>query len=141
MEDITKEYSNGEVTIVWQPKKCIHSANCVKGLPKVFDPKKQPWINLEGITTEEIVEQVFKCPSGALSVKEKSASDNETPEELAAEVVIVKNGPIMLKGNLTIKHKDGKEEKHKEVYLCRCGQSSNKPFCDGTHRKCGFKDE
>jgi uncharacterized Fe-S cluster protein YjdI len=63
----THKYSNGEVTIVWKPAICIHSAKCFKGLPEVFDPKKRPWINAEGATTERIIEQVKICPSGALS--------------------------------------------------------------------------
>ena len=64
---ITKKYTNGEVTIVWQNAVCIHSANCVRGLPEVFDVKKTPWINVEGASTERMIEQVNKCPSGALT--------------------------------------------------------------------------
>jgi uncharacterized Fe-S cluster protein YjdI len=67
MKDITKKYSNGEVTIVWKPNTCIHSAICFKGLGEVFDPKKRPWITPEGSSTEKIIEQVKKCPSGALT--------------------------------------------------------------------------
>lgn len=62
-----KEYTNGEVTVVWKPEMCIHSALCFKGLPEVFDPRKRPWVNTQGATTGAIVEQVKKCPSGALS--------------------------------------------------------------------------
>jgi len=61
------KYSNGEVTILWKPELCIHSGNCVRGLPGVFKPKEKPWITPEGSTTEKIIEQVKKCPSGALS--------------------------------------------------------------------------
>jgi uncharacterized Fe-S cluster protein YjdI len=64
---ITKKYTNGEVTIVWQNALCIHSGNCVRGLPEVFDVRKNPWINAQGGTTERIIEQVNRCPSGALS--------------------------------------------------------------------------
>jgi CDGSH-type Zn-finger protein len=60
--------------------------------------------------------------------------------EQTTEIVILKDGPIMVKGNLSVKLLDGKIEASKEVYLCRCGQSANKPYCDGAHRKCGFKD-
>lgn len=67
MKHVTKEYTNGEVTIVWQNKLCSHSANCVRGLPGVFKPKEQPWIQTENATTEQLVEQVKKCPSGALT--------------------------------------------------------------------------
>jgi len=65
---ITKHYSNGEVTIVWQPHLCQHSGICFSGLPEVFDPRRKPWIEQNNSTTEKIVEQVKKCPSGALSI-------------------------------------------------------------------------
>ena len=67
MEDTTKTYTNGEVTIVWKPELCIHSKMCWKGLGEVFDPRKRPWITLEQSTTEKIVGQVDKCPSKALT--------------------------------------------------------------------------
>jgi uncharacterized Fe-S cluster protein YjdI len=66
MSDI-KEYTNSEVTIVWKPESCQHSKLCWKGLIEVFNPKNRPWINAEGASTEQIIEQVKKCPSGALS--------------------------------------------------------------------------
>jgi uncharacterized Fe-S cluster protein YjdI len=69
-KDITKKYSNGEVTIVWQPSVCIHSAICWRNadsLPEVFNPKEKPWIKPEGATTERIISQIKCCPSGALS--------------------------------------------------------------------------
>jgi len=65
---LTKKYSNGEVTIVWRPGMCIHSGICFKGLPEVFDPRRRPWIEPNTATTEKIIEQVKKCPSGALSI-------------------------------------------------------------------------
>lgn len=65
-----KEYSNGEVTILWKPEKCIHAGICVKTLPQVYNPKERPWIKPENATTTEIINQVAKCPSAALSIKE-----------------------------------------------------------------------
>ncbi|MES1225816.1 MAG: (4Fe-4S)-binding protein [Bacteroidota bacterium] len=69
-KDITKHYTNGEVTIVWKPNVCIHSTICWKeatGLPEVFNPRQRPWIHMETTDSSRIVEQVKKCPSGALS--------------------------------------------------------------------------
>lgn len=63
----TKEYSNGEVTIVWQPEKCTHSAICAKGLPAVFKPRERPWITMDAASTENLINQIKQCPSGALS--------------------------------------------------------------------------
>jgi uncharacterized Fe-S cluster protein YjdI len=67
---MNKEYKKEDVTILWQPDKCIHSAVCVKGLSKVFKPKESPWIQTENASKEEIVKQIKACPSGALSIKE-----------------------------------------------------------------------
>jgi uncharacterized Fe-S cluster protein YjdI len=65
--NIKKHYSSGEVTIVWQNALCIHSGNCVRGLSSVFNSRQSPWINAGGASTVAIIEQVKKCPSGALS--------------------------------------------------------------------------
>jgi uncharacterized Fe-S cluster protein YjdI len=64
---VTKKYSNGEIIVVWQSAKCIHSGICFKGLPKVFDTRKRPWIKLENATSSSLIEQIKKCPSGAIS--------------------------------------------------------------------------
>lgn len=66
-KNIKLEYTNGEITVVWQPGLCIHSGNCVKGLPGVFKPKERPWIKVHEASTDAIAEQVSRCPSGALS--------------------------------------------------------------------------
>ncbi len=65
--DIIKEYTNGELTIVWKPKSCTHSGVCVKTLPKVYNPSAKPWLSIENASTEELKEQISMCPSGALS--------------------------------------------------------------------------
>ena len=70
-------YSNGEVTIVWQPERCIHSGNCVRGLPEVFKSKEKPWITPESSATDKIIMQVKKCPSGALSYFMNDDAQNE----------------------------------------------------------------
>lgn len=137
---IKKEYSNGEVTITWEPDKCIHSKNCVTGLPGVFNFGKRPWIDKNGANTEAIVSQIKKCPSGALGYFFNNES--KEPESTISEqiVEVTPNGPLMVYGNIEVKFKDGRtEKKYKVTAFCRCGGSSNKPFCDGTHRKIGFE--
>lgn len=66
---MNKEYSNGEVTIIWKPDLCIHCGFCAKGQPDVFKPKEKPWINPNGATSDAMVNQVKQCPSGALSFR------------------------------------------------------------------------
>lgn len=68
---MTKHYKKGDTTVVWNPEKCTHSAVCAKGLNTVFKPRERPWIQVENDSEERIREQVLKCPSGALSLKEE----------------------------------------------------------------------
>ena len=70
MSHFDKSYSNGEITVFWKPELCIHSGNCVRGLPTVFNNQIRPWIQPEHATTEEIIKTVNTCPSGALSYKQ-----------------------------------------------------------------------
>ena len=136
--DRKKGYSNGAVTVVWEPKKCIHSGICFGGLPSVFQPRVRPWIKIEAASTEDIVNQVKACPSGALSYYMNLEGDN-TAESLETKVEVLKNGPLLVYGTLKVTHKDGKVEiKNKTTAFCRCGGSNNKPYCDGTHVKNDF---
>lgn len=64
-----KEYIKEDITITWDSSKCIHSANCVNGLPSVFQPNEKLWIKVDDASKDDIVNQVQKCPSGALSIK------------------------------------------------------------------------
>jgi uncharacterized Fe-S cluster protein YjdI len=143
MSNITKTYTNGEVTIVWQPDTCIHSTICWKGatgLIDVFNPRERPWIKPEGASTDRIIEQVKKCPSGALSYYMNADKDANKETQSESIVEPVENGPLLVYGNITVRDKDGNEtHKNKVTAFCRCGQSANKPYCDGTHVKVGFK--
>ena len=66
-KEIRKTYSNEEITVIWQPHMCTHAKECWKGLLSVFDPREKPWIKLDGATNDEIMSQIDKCPSKALS--------------------------------------------------------------------------
>lgn len=143
-KNITKKYSNREVTVVWKPGLCIHSRICWTGLPEVFDPKVKPWVKPEGAATDAIIAQVDKCPSGALSYFRNDAPTvaNTEVTNTTTKIEVTKNGPLLVHGEIIVRDKHGNESpKNKVTAFCRCGQSANKPFCDGTHKTCGFKDE
>ncbi len=133
-----KEYSNGETTVVWEAEKCIHSAICAKGLPKVFRPRLRPWVKMDEAKTEAIINQVKQCPSGALRYYMNDESDKST-EVLETKVEVLENGPLLVYGTLNVVAKDGSSEiKNKTTAFCRCGASKNKPYCDGAHVVNGF---
>lgn len=136
-KEIVKEYANGDFTVVWKPKKCIHAEICVKTLPKVYDPKAKPWINPENATVEELKSQIDKCPSGALTYKTKGEVNMK--ETNITECNIVENGPLLVSGDLKVTLVDGTiETKKRSTAFCRCGASANKPYCDGSHNAVNF---
>jgi uncharacterized Fe-S cluster protein YjdI len=67
MKNITKTYHKDDLTVKWEPHKCIHSGICFMGLPKVFDPRRKPWVDMEAGLRDDIIRQVKACPSKALS--------------------------------------------------------------------------
>jgi uncharacterized Fe-S cluster protein YjdI len=142
MKEITKKYSNGEVTIVWKPATCIHSKICwdkLNGLPQVFNPRERPWIKPEAASTEEIIEQVKKCPSGALSFFMNGEQNSNENTNVECVVEASANGPLLVYGNIVVKDREGNETRKSNVTaFCRCGSSSNKPYCDGSHKKIKF---
>jgi uncharacterized Fe-S cluster protein YjdI len=149
-----REYTNGEITVFWKPSKCIHATTCYRELIEVFNPRKRPWVNMDGASTEEIIRVVGLCPTEALTYKmnhgrENSTSINAVSQKIEAtediqpaELRVMKDGPLVVKGNFIIRDSNGQEmRKMKMASFCRCGHSANMPFCDGTHRKIGFSGE
>jgi len=140
-------YTNGEVTVVWKPKVCIHSTLCWKELIEVFNPRERPWIKMDGATTGQIIEQVRKCPSGALSYFLNDEAGKPADEKVISEaaqllkIEVTPNGPYLIHSQCLIIHSNGNEEtKTGTVALCRCGSSKTKPYCDGSHDEAGFKE-
>ena len=61
---------------------------------------------------------------------------------MSAKVTIRNNGPVRIEGDFILVDQEGRPfdlAGRTVITLCRCGESSNKPFCDGTHNRCGFE--
>jgi uncharacterized Fe-S cluster protein YjdI len=137
--EIIKKYRNNNLSIVWKPKKCIHAAECVKLLPKVYDPKGKPWIKAENATIDELKNQINACPSGALSY-ELDGEETKNTNRSEIKIEVLENGPLLVYGTLDVTKPNGeKETKSKTTAFCRCGSSANKPYCDGAHINEEFK--
>lgn len=156
-----REYLADGITVLWDSEKCIHSGHCAATLPSVFRPEQRPWIDVEGATAEEIRRTIEGCPSGALGYRlpadslddaaEEAAEEEEVVaeamgivEQSAAEVATVTveaDGPLFVDGPIRIVAADGTVIMEMDrTWLCRCGHSAKKPFCDGSHRRNGFSD-
>lgn len=136
----TKKYEGDGIIIHFEARRCIHAAECVHGLPGVFDANARPWITPAGGSAEEIASVVERCPSGALSYERM---DGGPPESTPAEksIRVVADGPLYVRGALEVCDADGRAiQAGPRVALCRCGASKNKPFCDNSHIEAGFQD-
>jgi CDGSH-type Zn-finger protein/uncharacterized Fe-S cluster protein YjdI len=135
-----QEHAGEKITVHYDVKRCIHAAECVRGLPQVFDVKRKPWIDPNAATPDAIAAVVMRCPSGALHFDRQ---DGGAQEPIAARntVRVSANGPLYLQGKLEILTPNGAvATSDTRMALCRCGASKNKPFCDNSHTKLGFKD-
>ena len=134
-----KEYATDEIVVEWEPRLCFHSQNCVRSLPQVFDESRRPWIKVDAATADEVEAAVARCPSGALRTRRlgvvEVAKRQHPPEVRASE-----DGPLLVSGGVRIFDAEGSLlYEGEKAALCRCGGSSNKPFCDGTHKQNGFR--
>lgn len=135
-----QEYRADGVIVRYDVQRCIHAAECVRGLPGVFDPKSKPWIRLEQASPARIADVVARCPSGALTAELDDGRCYE-PTPAIAELTVCEDGPLYLRGQIELVGPDGQTIAHEtRVALCRCGASANKPYCDNTHQSIGFFD-
>jgi CDGSH-type Zn-finger protein/uncharacterized Fe-S cluster protein YjdI len=134
-------YKGQGVSVRFNAARCIHAAECVHGLPRVFDTQARPWIQPGKATADEVVAVVARCPTGALQA---IYDDGRAAETVSArnELRLMADGPHHLRGDIEIRDDSGKIlARETRMALCRCGASSNKPYCDNSHVGSGFKDE
>lgn len=139
-KDRVVDYVGENITIHDNRGVCAHKGACTDNLPEVFKMRKKPWIDPNGASVKRIVETIEKCPSGALSY---SIGSRHCPElEREPAIIVDKNGPLNLVGGIKIQDDmNSKPQSSEHCTLCRCGESKNKPFCDGVHHDINFNDE
>jgi len=136
----TKDYTTRDLIVSYDASRCIHAAECVRGAPAVFDPAARPWIQPGNGSAEEIAAVVRRCPTGALTVRRVDGSPIETPDA-ANNLTVTPDGPLYLRGRVVFEGgAHASQVEYMRVALCRCGQSKNKPLCDGSHKAAGFAD-
>ncbi|MFF2509310.1 (4Fe-4S)-binding protein [Streptomyces sp. NPDC058067] len=129
-----KPYEGKDVTVTFDGERCLHSAECVRGLPRVFDTARRPWIDPDGAPAAEVAEVIRRCPSGALQYQ---LADG--PEEKPAEVTTVvrtDDGRLVMRGDLRVGREGAEDVRETRVTLCGCGASGHQPYCDHSGR-CG----
>jgi CDGSH-type Zn-finger protein len=116
---------------------CVHSGFCGNRITNI-------WNMLKGVDDSvvqgQIMAMVEKCPSGTLTFSLEADGEAVEPD-LPIEITVIPDGPLWVSGGILVERRDGQPlEIRNRMTLCRCGASSNKPFCDGTHKEIGFTD-
>jgi CDGSH-type Zn-finger protein/uncharacterized Fe-S cluster protein YjdI len=128
-----EEARGRDVTIRFEGKKCIHSRGCVLGRPDVFVPNVEgEWIHPDAASAEAVMALAANCPSGAIEAVRHAGEQEQAPK--VNLVRVRENGPLALLGELVLRG----EKIGFRATLCRCGNSANKPYCDGSHTRIGF---
>jgi uncharacterized Fe-S cluster protein YjdI len=137
--DVLKQYEGDGIVVHWEPKLCIHVANCIRKLPESFDPAARPWIDVTTANADELAGAIELCPTGALSYRRTDGA----PQEQAVSPAKIQprtNGPLFVRGEVEVVDLQGNVTREaRRMALCRCGHSGNKPYCDLSHRAAGFQ--
>jgi uncharacterized Fe-S cluster protein YjdI len=134
----TRAYETSAIRVLWDATRCIHTANCLRALPSVFDAAARPWVKVEAAPPEEIEAAIRTCPTGALRYERLDGAPNEEGDQ-PATVEVVPGGPLFVRGRVRLTDGAGVTKEETRVALCRCGASGNKPFCDNSHRRIRFE--
>lgn len=123
---------------------CVHAAFCLNQFTNVTGMLPD---SADVRTRTQLVGMIEHCPSGALSYElpvDESEPDGpyqEVEPALPKAIGVIQDGPLWVTGGMEIERADGQPvERRNRVTLCRCGQSKNKPYCDGSHAEVGFSD-
>jgi CDGSH-type Zn-finger protein/uncharacterized Fe-S cluster protein YjdI len=135
-----KRYTGAAVHVTFDGPRCIHAAECVRGLPAVFERNRRPWILPDGAPAAEVAAVIERCPTGALHYERLDGGPAEAPD--ATNTIRVRaDGPYYVRGRLRVVTADGAlVAEDVRLALCRCGHSQHKPFCDNAHIAAGFRD-
>lgn len=127
------------ITVHFNRAICSGAARCVRNLPQVFVSDSEDWIHPGNASVEEVIATVELCPSGALTYTVKG--ETRVRENSEVSVNIVRNGPYEITGPVEFDAPRWSRNASKTNFaLCRCGKSSNSPFCDYSHGEKGWRD-
>ena len=85
-----KQYTNGDITVIWKPELCEHVGICARGLPDVFNPRRRPWIELHHTDSATVVASEWVELSSAIHALHSHVTHNsrnpDRPSSLASAV-------------------------------------------------------
>lgn len=131
-----KVYRGQAIEVSFDLDVCVHIGECLRGQREVFQLHRRPWVQPDAADPDAVADVVERCPSGALLYRRLDGGRQEHHE--GTTVTPIRNGPLLVVGDIEVRHEDGTTEKLPRATLCRCGRSRHKPFCDNQHLAVGF---
>jgi len=135
---VRKVYRGEDIEVSFDLDICIHVGECLRGDPKVFRLERRPWVLPDQADAEVVKTVIERCPSGALQYRRLDGSPQESHQGRTM-VTPMRDGPLLVVGEIEVARDDGTVETLPRASLCRCGQSKVKPFCDNSHLTSGFR--
>jgi uncharacterized Fe-S cluster protein YjdI/CDGSH-type Zn-finger protein len=135
---VRKVYRGRDIEVSFDLDICVHVGECLRGDPRVFKLDRRPWTLPDAGDADDVARVIELCPSGALQYRRLDGKPQEQHTGTAT-VTPMRDGPLMVVGEIEVQHEDGAVEVLPRATLCRCGQSEHKPFCDNQHLKTGFR--
>lgn len=132
-----KVYRGKDIEVSFDLDICIHVGECLRGEPKAFELHRRPWIVPDEGDPDLIATVIERCPSGALQYRRHDGKPQESHSGRTT-VTPMRDGPLLVVGDIDVIRDDGTTETLPRASLCRCGQSKVKPFCDNSHLTSGF---
>jgi len=132
-------YEGKNVIVEFDLSRCIHTGDCTRNLPAVFDTRRSGrWVHPDGAATADVARICAACPTGALRCIDKtSAQPMDTPPG-ENTIQPVPDGPLYVHAVMQV---NGKALNTFRAAFCRCGQSRLMPWCDNSHRQSHFHDQ
>lgn len=137
MKHVRKVYRGRDIEVSFDLDLCVHIGECLRGDKRIFNLKRRPWLLPDEAEADLVAEIVERCPSGALLYHRHDGAAEEAHE--GTNVTPIRNGPLLVTGDIEVRREDGTVERLPRATLCRCGLSNNKPFCDNQHLAAGFR--
>ncbi len=132
MDTAPKLYRSERIDVRFDASRCLHFAECIRGLPEVFDPGKRPWITPDQADAAQVAAIVRRCPSGALQYVSRSEPDEVGDSPTTIEQI--PDGPLLIRGELEVRLASEHglvAVRETRMAACGCGRTEREPYCSG----------
>ncbi|EHE7497449.1 (4Fe-4S)-binding protein [Staphylococcus pseudintermedius] len=135
---MVKQYTGENINVYFEPKRCVHATECIRGLGEVFDVEKRPWVQPDNAAVEDVIKVVERCPSGALTYELPSNQQETHPE---TRVAYGDDGEIFMYGDFTLVHNGEVMHLNRAILTSDASNTDSPPFYSKSFSGQGDKEQ